>query len=363
VIAFVVIGALAGAILGLVIPGRYSSSARIIPPQQIQSSVATLSNQLGAIGFTGLGGLRNPSDVHVHLLRSDTVARALAQRFQLAHHYGVDTFEDVQRKLESRSKIRMSRDGLVVVRVTDRDPKLAAALANAYVEELHKLVERLGMQESAERRRFMESKVAEVSKSLEEKELGFRAFQEKVGALKVEGQLEQTFFTMGGLRANIMMREVALRALSASATPENPVYRNIEAEIAGLRAQLQKLENNPHVQNPKFVIPANLAPGLALEYIRRLRELKFEEAMYQVMVKQVEFARIEDTKGFPQFLVVDPARPATKRDFPTQPMIVLITTVLGLCVAVFLVATDRIWYPPGVRKKPDQAPLKDRAEP
>jgi capsule polysaccharide export protein KpsE/RkpR len=341
-----VVAAVAGLALSFLLAGKYTSTTRLIPPQQVQSTLSGLMGQLGVLGFTGLAGLRNPSDVYVSLLRTDSIALALAKRFDLYEHYGVSKFDDVRRRLEKRSRIRAGRDGIVIVEVSDDDAEVAAKLANGYQEELYKLVHRLSAEETAQRKRFVETRMHEVKAALEAKEQDFRAMREKVGMLRIEGEAENTYATMGGLRAGIMIREVALRTMARSfSTAENPAYKRIEAEIAGLKSELEKLEQSPHVRNPKFVVAADKAPQLVMEYASKLRELKYEEAMYQAMQRQAELLRMEDTRDFLQFLIVDSARVAEKRDFPGRLAVVLITLFLGLALAIYLVATDRVWPP------------------
>ena len=356
------VAAALGAGLSFLIAGKYTSATRIIPPQQIQSTLTGLVGQMGTMSFSGLAGLRNPSDVYVQLLRTDTVALALAKRFNLHEHYDTEKFEDVRLRLERRSRIRAGRDGMVLMEVADKDANMAAALANGYADELYKLIQKLSAEETAQRKKLMDSKLADFSKSLDAKEQDFRVMQEKVGMLSVEGGVEATYSTIGGLRASIMMREVALRTLSYSSTPQNPVYLNIEAEIAAIKSQMEKLEQDPKVLNPKFMIPADRAPQLVMEYVRKLRDLKFEEGMYKAMQKQSELIRMEDMRDFMQFLVVDSARPATKRDFPTRPMVVLITVLLGLSFAIYLVVTDRVWHPSDLWKKSEAVGTSPRPD-
>jgi uncharacterized protein involved in exopolysaccharide biosynthesis len=358
-----ILGAAAlGLVLAIVFPPRYVSTSRIIPPQQVQSSLGAIMGQMGAIGFSGLGALRFPSDVYVQLLRSDTVARAMIDRFSLANHYKLDTFEDIRKRLESRSYIRGSRDGVVAIRVTDRESEMAASLANGYVEELYKAIQRLALEEATQRREFVEAKLIESKNELRAKEADFRAMQEKLGIVKVDGQVDTTYATMGALRGAVAAREVSLRALSSWATAQNPVYRNIEAEIAALKEELRKVEQSPSAQDPKFVIAAERAPELYMEYVRKLRELRFEEGLYQAMQRQYELIRMEETKDFQQFLVVDVARPATKAEFPTPLVIVLMSTVAGLAFGVYQVLSDRRWKPSALWKKPGESSLKDHAE-
>jgi tyrosine-protein kinase Etk/Wzc len=333
-----------GFAVAFLLPSQYASTSRIIPPQQQQSVLGSILSQLGAAGLVGLGGPRNTAELYVHLLRSDTVSLALSQRFNLEQHYGVSRFEDVHTKLEGRTQIRTGRDGVIVIRVTDADAAVAASLANGYVEELQKLVHRLTLDEASQRKRFLEERLAEVRKSLERAELAFRTLQETTGAIKIDGQVEGTFAAMGSLRANIAMKEVALRGLGTSMTRQNPTYQMMHAELAELKAQLQKLEQTPQAQNPQFVISAQQAPRLGMEYVRRLRDVKYEEAMYQVVLRQYELARMEETKDFVHVQVVDVARAATKRSFPPRRLIILLTALMVMSFAIYSILADRAWH-------------------
>jgi uncharacterized protein involved in exopolysaccharide biosynthesis len=339
------LAAMSGLVLSFVIPARYESTTRIIPPQQIQSSLGALVGQMGAVGFSGLSSLRYPSDVYVQLLRSDSLARAMINRFLLEKYYDSSKYEDAKKRLESRSYIRGSREGVVTVRVTDRDPAMAATLANGYIDELYQTVQRLSLEEATHRRRFMEGKLDETRSALIAKETDFKAMQEKLGVLRVDGQAENTHSIMIGLRAAIQAKEISLRAMSFWATSGNPVYRNTEAEIAALKQELRKMESDPGVRDSRFVISAERAPELILEYYRKFRELKFEEGLYQGLLRQYELIRMEEAKDFQQFLVVDVARPATEAEFPSPRMIAFLVAVLGCLGAMYLVSTDRIWYP------------------
>lgn len=343
VIKGLLVSVVLGVMLSFVVAGRYTSATRIIPPQQIQSTLTGLVGQMGTMSFSGLAGLRNPSDVYVQLLRTDSIAHALINRFKLYDHYGKEKFEDVRLMLDRRSRIRAGRDGMVLMEVNDKDADMAAALANGYAEELFKLIQRLSAEETAQRKQFVDSKLAEITKSLDAKEQDFRKLQERVGVLSVEGGIDATYTAIGTLRASIMMREVALRTISNSSTSQNPTYRNMEAEIAALKSQMEKLEQDPKIQNPKFMIPANRAPEIVMEYVRKLRDIKLEEGMYKVMQKQAELVRMEDLRDFMQFLIVDTARPATRRDFPSRLVVTLLTCFLGMTLVIYLVITDRIW--------------------
>src|SRR5687767_192891 len=82
----------------------YTAVVRILPPQQQQNTSALLASQLGALaGFVG-GGLKNPADLYVGLLKSRTVLDAMIERFKLKEAYRAILTEDARRALAGATK-------------------------------------------------------------------------------------------------------------------------------------------------------------------------------------------------------------------------------------------------------------------
>jgi tyrosine-protein kinase Etk/Wzc len=159
---FILIALVAGAALALgvsfVISTKYVSVARIMPPQQSQTTLSALLGQLGPLGMLGAKdlGLKSTSDLYVDMLQSRTIADALIQQFDLKREYNLKTQADTRLKLAARSAISATKDGIISISVLDPDPKKAADMANAYVTELYKLNQNLATTEAGQRRVFYE---------------------------------------------------------------------------------------------------------------------------------------------------------------------------------------------------------------
>src|SRR6266581_8087932 len=160
--------AVVAAIISLLLPNIYTGTTRILPPQQSASAAAALLNQLGGAlgGLAGAAGgtlgIRNPNDLYVGMLKSRTVADNLIVRFELAKVYDEDYLSETRKRLAKETTITSGRDGIIAIEVDDKNPKRAADLANAYVDELMRLTKVLAVTEASQRRLFFERQLLQV---------------------------------------------------------------------------------------------------------------------------------------------------------------------------------------------------------
>ncbi len=239
--------AIVAAIVTLLLPNLYTASATILPPQQNPSAISSLMGQLGSIvglGEAGDLGLKNPADLFVAMLHSRTIEDALINRFDLRKEYRVKRYQDARKKLASRSEIMAEKEGTISIAVTDGDPKRAAELANAYVDELHAMNSDLAITEAAQRRVFYQQKLDAEREELAQAEVALKQAQQKTGLIQPDAQGRAIIDTVANARAMVAMKEVQLQAMRTYATENNPDVKRAETELAGLRAQLVKLERS-----------------------------------------------------------------------------------------------------------------------
>lgn len=314
-------GASVMTVIAFLLPPMYTATASIMPPQQQQSAASALLGQLGPLASAAGGGLgiKTPAEIYVAILGSRTIADDLIQSFHLRQLYDEPTVFDARRVLARRSRISGGRDPLIKVSVEDRDPKRAAALANAYLDELSRQNGRLALTESAQRRLFYERQLEAQKRALADAEVALKATQERTGVLQVTAQVESVIGNMARLRAAITGREVALSSLESAATPQNPEVVRQNAELATLREQLQKLEasSDPGGRGDTM-IPTSLVPKVGLEYVRAVRDLKYNETLFELLLKQYEAARIDEAKEAPVVQVVDLAIPPERKSWPPR---------------------------------------------
>jgi uncharacterized protein involved in exopolysaccharide biosynthesis len=349
--------ALLATIVSFLLPKTYTATSTILPPQQKQSALNSMLGQIGAIAGLSGGdlGLRNPDDVFVAMLTSRTIEDNLINRFDLRKAYRVKRYQDAEKKLKQNSEVIATKEGLISISVTDRDPKRAAEIANAYVQQLYNVNQNLAITEASQRRLFYEQQIKAEQRQLSSAELALTQVQEKSGLLQPEAQARAIIGGIADLRAQVATHEVQLRTMRSYATENNPELQRAETELAGMRSELAKLEHsNAAAGNGNLAIPARQMPEAELEYLRRSREVKYHEALYEFLGKQLEAARIDEGQNAILVQVVDTAVAPESKSGPKRLLIVLVSTT-----AVFLVACLAVLLIEALRRKhqdPSQGP-------
>jgi len=336
-------------VVSLVLPKTYTATTSLLPPQQNQSAATVMVGQIGVL--SGLGsadlGLKNPSDLFTAMLKSRSVQDGIVKQFDLRRVYWVKRYEDARKKLDSRSEIVAGDEGLISISVRDTDPGRAADLANAYVDQLRILNQSLAVSEAAQRRLFYQQKMDEEREGLAQAELALKQAQEKTGLIQPDAQARAIIEAVANTRAQVGIKEVQLQAMRTYATSNNPDLKRAEQELAGLRGQLARLERSSGaLGNGNLEIPTRRLPEVELDYIRRARDLKYHEALYEFLGKQLEAARIDEAREAVVVQVVDKAVPPEKKSAPRRTLIVGVTTV-----AAFLLSCLWIWLSEALRRK------------
>jgi tyrosine-protein kinase Etk/Wzc len=315
----------------------YTATAVIMPPQQEQSAATSLIGQLGSLGSLGSAaglGLKNPADMYVGILQSRVIADHLIDRFHLETVYGKKFRVQARESLRKNSDFEAAKDELIYIKVKAHDPKLAAALANAYVEELHDTNSRLAISQAAQRRVFYDGQLAEERKVLALAEDDLKQTEEKSGIIQLSGQADMTIRNIATMRAEIASREVQLGVTRTFATDQNPDVTRLQQEISALKNQLAILENSEQNQVPGDVqVPAGRVPAAGLEYLRKLREVRYHESLFELLAKQREAASLDEAKSVPLIQVVDSAEVPERRSGPSRTLITLGFALLGFLLS------------------------------
>ena len=239
----------------LLMSNVYTGTARILPPQQSQSSASALLGQLG--GLAGLAGgamgIKNPADIYLAMLKSRTLMGKIANRFGLQQIYEAKTLTDTLKALERNSIFTAGKDGVITVEVSDLDPKRAADMANAFVEELAKLMQNFALTDASQKRIFFDQQMKQAQDKLTNAEI----------------HLDKT-------------------------------------------------------------------PNTNLQYMDAVRNVKYQEAVWEILAKQFEMSKLDEAKDFPLIQVLDQATPPENKSKPKRSMIVILATLLAFFLAVLL---------------------------
>jgi len=340
-----VLGAIVLAItVALLLPVSYEAQVVLLPPAGQGSSLASaLLGQLGNLGSLGslsavAGGLgvKTPADMYVSLLKSRTVEDATIQRFGLMAEYRVKWLSDARKVFEHRANVVAGqKDGLIRITVEDHDAKRAAELANGYVEEFRKLSASLAITEAARRRLFFEQQLQPAKEQLAVAEEAMRKTQQSTGVLQIDSQARALIESTAMLRAQVVAKEVQIQGMRSFATEDNPELVLARQQLAALQSQLEHLAGSQQDTGSDIVMSKGRVTGAGLEYLRRYRELKYHEAVYELLTKELEIARLDEAREGELVQVVDPAVTPDKKSSPHRTLIVIGMTILAFFVAVF----------------------------
>lgn len=328
-------------VIALLLPKWYSATTKILPPQQSQSNAVAILGQLGGLAggaATQALGLKNPSDIFVAMLKSRTVADKLIERFDLRTSYGEDLLFHARKELARNTLINAGREGVITIEVDDKDPKRAADIANAYVEELRAITLDLAVGEAGQRRVFFEGQLKKAKGDLTSAEIELRQFSQESGLVNPQGQIGLSVAAAAALRAQMAAREVQLSAMRTFATDSNPELRRLLTEMTGLRAELGKMEKKDgNVARGDVLVPFGKAPEVGLEYIRRYRDMKYFETLFEVLAKQYEIARIDEAKDATLIQILDVAVPPERKSKPRASIIAVFVSLSAFLLALLYI--------------------------
>ena len=334
--------ALLAIVVSLLLPIRYTATVTLLTPQQNTSMGAALASQLGSMGGVaalagGSLGIKNPNDMFVAMLKSRTVEGAMVEHFGLMQEYHARYLSDASKAFERHATVDGSgKDGLIRISVEDRDPRRAAELANGYVDQFRNFSQHLAITEASQRRLFFEQQLEQAKNNLANAEEALKQTEQTTGLIQLDSQAKALIESAASLRAQITAREVQIQGMQTYATGENSQLIQAQRELESLRAQLAKLGGSEDSASGGMIVPKGRVPEAGLEYARKLRDVKYNETIFEILARQFEVAKLDEAKQGALIQVVDPAIPPDHRSFPKRGLIVIGATALGFFIGVFI---------------------------
>ena len=321
----------------LALKNVYTASAKILPPQKDSGGgLSALLSQAGGLAALagGVGGLGGSTDLYLGILKSRSVADAVIKRLNLQQEFKTKTIDDTRKKLDGVVKFKAGKDGIIAIDADSKDPKKAAQLANTFVDELGRRSIELNLSKAGTERMFLEKRLEVVKQELRTAENDMKAFQEKYKTFKADSQATVAIEGIARLKAEIITKETQLASLRNSMTDENSDVKMLQAGIARLKSQLGSMTGN----GGSDVIPAvGNIPGLGVEYVRKMRELKLQEAIFEQLTKQYEVAKINEAKDTSSIQILDEAVVPVKKSKPKRSLIVLLAAFASFFASICIV--------------------------
>ena len=315
----------------LTMPNIYTGTTKILPPQQNQSGASALVSQLGGLAALAGAVTKSSTDIYVGMLKSRTVADNLIQKFGLIKVYDAEYPSMARKRLERETVILAGKDGIVTIEVDDKDPKRAAELANAYVDELLKISQVLAVTEAAQRRLFFERQFAQAKENLANAEVLARQALQQGGLVKVDDQGRTLVEATARIRVLISIKEVQIGAMRAFATDLNPDLRLAQQELDSLRRELAKMEGTGTAAKSA----GNASGGQGMDSLRLLRDVKYREVIFEALARQYELAKIDEAKDSAVVQVMDKAVEPDRKSKPVRSVIVLLSVLAAGIFASF----------------------------
>jgi capsule polysaccharide export protein KpsE/RkpR len=354
----ILIGFIASIIIVLLIPVRYTSITRLMPPEQSNSSgiaamlasvTAGSGGGLGAIGGDLLG-IKTSSDLFLGVLHSRTIQDALVLKFDLRKAYGVSGMEDARKLLEKRTDVSADRkSGIITIVVQDHDKDRAAALAAEYVAQLDRVVTSLSSSSAHKERVFLERRLIQVNQDLENSEDDFSKFASKNTAIDIKEQGKAMIDAAAIVEGQLIAAQTELQSLRQLYTENNVRVRSTQARVDELKRQLQKLGGNAspapdsNAAQSEDIPTIRQLPGLGVPYADLYRRVKVQEALFETLTKQYELAKIDEAKETLSVKVLDPADVPERKSYPPRTILIFFGTGLAFAIGVVWVAAATHW--------------------
>jgi uncharacterized protein involved in exopolysaccharide biosynthesis len=331
----------------------YESKAAVLAPKDMTgSATAGVAAALAASGAGSVFGGLLPAggtsrDTFVAILKSRTMADELVGRFRLREYYEVEFAEQAVRTLRNATDISVSKEGVISVNVEDKDPKLAAEIANAYITNLDRMFAKFGTTEGGRQRAFIADRLDKTEKALRHSEDALRRFQEANRAIGLQEQARGMVDATARLKGELIAAEVALESLRTFSTEANPQVVQQKARIEELKRQMARMQYSAGGELPadaaspgqplqEYHLPLAKMPAVGVEFARLVRELKVQETVFTLLTQQFEQAKIAEARDMPTVQVLDRAVPAERKSKPKTVLSSAIVGVLGLFLGVFL---------------------------
>ena len=343
------VGMILAAGLAFVIPKQYKSTTQLMPPDSASSSssgmaafasTAIPSALSGAAG--SLLGIKSQSAIFVKVLRSRTVGDDLINQFDLRRVYHTNSYEDARMRLASLTIIDNDKDtGSITITVKDNDPYRARDIAAAYTAELNKVLSQLSTSSARRESIFLQGRLESIKADLDSSSQRLSQFSSRNATMDVATEGRTLLESAAKSQEELIAAESELSGLQAAYGPGNVRIKASEARVAELRRGLKQLagtgnEDAKELRNDQLYPSIRKLPLLGSTYADLYRSVELQEAVYEMLTKQYELAKVQEAKDIPSVKVLDPPDLAERKSFPPR--------LFSAFLAAMWVLAEQAWY-------------------
>jgi len=333
--------------VSLIMPGWYEASATFLPPKEGASTgglVQFFADFGMDFGSAGLVSSTPNSDLMIGILKSWRLREQIVSQFGLQEIYRSRTERHAARELADHMVVSTTPEGLIEIRVEDRDRERAAEMANALLDLLDRYNRESSTEQAVRTREYVEETLLSVRGRLEAAARELKEFQEEHGTIEIEAQTRATVETIAELEAERARIDIERGMLARFSSPDQVEVRRTEAELDEIDRQLAALGRAPAeggASGSIVLLPLDMIPELELRLADLKREVMVQEKVYEFLSSQLEDARIQESRDLSSIRIIDRAAPPLERTRPRRKLIVILTTLLAFLGSIGLaIATE-----------------------
>lgn len=339
-------------IISIFLPKWYKAGAIIMPPMS-ESGLGMGLGMAGQLAGMMMGGggdyklpmFATPSDVYEMILKSRGVADNIIAKHGLLKLYKKPTIEETRQELTTHTFIEVGKEGSVSVQFEAKgDPELAACVVTSYITELDAANKRVKILHAKNSREFFEERLEKTKLDLQAAEDSLRAFQERYNTVSIEDQVTAAVTNAAQLMAMKQFYEVKLLELEQTMAPSHGEIRELKAKINAVNSQIRDMKYGDKsgltqvlMKDTDMFPPFVNVPQLGLELARRMRDLKIQEIIFELLTQQYEQVKLQEARTTPTVVVLDEAVPPTKKSRPKRAIVVALAALLSLFYSGFVV--------------------------
>lgn len=348
---FAFVGLVLAVLIAFLVPLRYESVVQVVPPDSASASagLAILASVSGGGGgplggVSEMLGMKTPAALTTGVLRSGRVRDRIIDRFDLRRVYGVKYYRYAREELAARTTINDDkRSTIITIKVWDHDRARAQQIAQAYVEEVNRVMSDLSTSTAHRERVFIEERLKTVKQDLDSAQTDFSQFASKNAAMNIPEQGKAMLGAVATLQGELIAAKSQAKATEAIYTSSNVRVRAAHARIAELQSELAKLGGDEHSTVESLYPSMRKLPVLGVQYADLYRRTRIQEAIYEYLSKQYEISKVQEAKDVPTVSVLDPASWPENKSFPPRGIVILAGTLFAVVSGMLWLLGRAIW--------------------
>jgi len=337
IVTFVSICTVGALVIALLLPKWYRAKTSILPSQYDQ--YMGLSGNFAEFTMSSAGFelpiMATPSDVYATMLKSETVRRAVIDDLGLQDHYGIKSMHKILVFLRDNTDIKVTGEGVVELYYEDKNPEMAAQIANAYIHHLDELNREVRSGKAKSDREFISGRLDRTKANLDSAQAALLRFQQENSTIDLDKQRDLSLDAAAKIKGQLALTRVALDVKKRSYSEDHPEVRRLTLEVEELENQLKNLETGKGKLS-YLNLPLDEIPALSVKYADLKSEVGIQEKIYDLLTGMYEEARIKEQKDTPTISVLETAYPPEIKYRPKRGLIVVAAFLASLCLAVLI---------------------------